>query len=125
MRQYAIVHAGNDLKRLSEVLNSIGATTRHSDILFTDMMGSLRYQAPYSIESLCLSVEIDHGDYFTNVLELDPNSKSATIALLVKSITDTLYKTFTETGIYVDDQLPYDYLSFNGRVFLLCARTLQ
>lgn len=124
MRQYATVYAGNDLKRLSKVLSSIGATVQHVDILFTDMIASLRYMAPYSVESLCLSVEIEHGDYFTNVLELNPNSKSATVASLVKAITDTLYKTFTETGIYVDDQLPYDYLSFNGSIFLLCARTL-
>lgn len=125
MRQYATVYAGNDLKRLYKVLESIGATAFQVDVLFTDMLESLRYQAPYAVESMCLAVEIEHGDYFTNVLELNSNSKSATIALLVKSITDTLYKTFTETGIYDDDKLPYHYISFNGSVFLLRARTLQ
>lgn len=124
MRKYASIYAGIDLKRLCKVLKSIGATSLHIRQLLVDMMDTLEYQSQYVVESLCLSVEIEHGDYFANKLDLNPDSKSSIVALLVKSVVDTLYKTFTETGIYDDDQLPYDYLSFNGSVLLLRARTL-
>ena len=129
MRQYVTAHAGLEFHALCAILSQLNITGPKLSYFMEDILVTLECRSQFSIESMCLAVEIEYGDYYLDKLKSATSDEPDTaklnkIALLATKIANNLYNTFNETNIYVDDKLSYNFLSFNSGVFLLRSRAL-